>query len=174
MRATVFAAAAIVVVAGCNGGGDSASGGQKKPTVAADVPKGFDPCKDIPKSLMDSQGFIATSRKDTDGGGGIMWRGCGWVNDSEYTVSITTTNITLDMVRAKGFRDPQEFMIGGRHAMTTHQFKDDGACIADAEMKGGSLEILLDVPPSASAAGDACQLAHSLLEKISPLMPATA
>ncbi|WP_158607936.1 DUF3558 domain-containing protein [Nocardia panacis] len=172
----MFAAAASVAVAGCSGGSDgSSSGGQKQQSLAADVPKGFDPCKDIPKSLMDSEGFIATSRKDTDGGGGIMWRGCGWVNRREYTVSITTTNITLERVRAKGFRDPQEFMIGSRHAMTTRQFGDHPACVADAEMKEGSLEILLDNPPdSETPSSDSCELARSLLEKIAPLIPANA
>ncbi|MEU7140481.1 DUF3558 domain-containing protein [Nocardia sp. NPDC046473] len=172
------------VLAGCQDGngntpttsGPGKSSSSSAPSLAGDVPHGFDPCKDIPADVVASENLEATNRKDTDAPGGVMWRGCGWVKRRGYAVAITTTNLTLDTVRARNFRDAQEFNAGGRHAISTRQFDDAGACVVNVEMKGGSLDISLDNPKSNPATGsiDACQLARSLAEKIAPSIPAGA
>ncbi|RJO76633.1 DUF3558 domain-containing protein [Nocardia panacis] len=177
VRATVFAVAAVVVVAGCSdSGGSSSSGpGKDRPAVAADVPQGFDPCKDIPATVMESLSLEPTSPKVFDGSGGIKWRGCGWVKPSGYTVGITATNLTLGMVRAKGFPDTRDFTIGLRSAVSTRRPDDSEACWVNVDMKGGTLEFLLNNPPYASTSKtDACELARGVAEKIAPSMPASA
>ncbi|MFI6170253.1 DUF3558 domain-containing protein [Nocardia sp. NPDC051052] len=175
-----------LALAGCQDGKDgppstSTSGNATSataPSLAADVPHGFDPCTGIPADVLASENLKATGRADTDAPGGVMWRGCGWVvrGGGGYAVAITASNLTLDMVRAKNFRDTSEFTAGSRRAISTHQASDDAACVVNVEMKGGSLDFSLDNPKSNPATGniDACQLARTLADKVAPSIPANA
>lgn len=68
------------------------------------MPAGFDPCKDNPKSVLDSEGLHKASSNnnaDYDGAGGTKWRGCSWVMSNGYTAGITTTNLTVDKVATR-------------------------------------------------------------------------
>ncbi|MGY4102831.1 DUF3558 domain-containing protein [Nocardia sp. R16R-3T] len=175
---------AAFVLAGCGGpdkgngqpstGANGSSG--SKTSVAADVPSGYNPCTDIPQSVLDSEKLRHKDKDDSNASGGIKWRGCGWVQPDGYATSIRTTNITVDMVRNKKFPNTHEFTISGRQAITTRQSDDDPetSCVVNVEMKGGSLEFFLDNPPSNKNTGklDTCQLAQTLAEKVVPTMPA--
>ncbi|WTL59995.1 DUF3558 domain-containing protein [Nocardia sp. NBC_01499] len=148
-------------------------------SIAADVPRGYDPCKDIPDAVLASEKLTARGQADSDADGGIKWRGCRYGRSNGYVASIRTTNLTIDMVRAKNFPETQEFTIAGRRAISSRQF--DGAhikeaCTVDVEMKGGSLEFNLNNPPSNRDTGsiDSCELARSLAEKVASTLPATA
>ena len=55
VRGVVLGAGVVVLVSGCNSGGESkgnANSASATPTIAADVPAGFDACKDLPQALI--------------------------------------------------------------------------------------------------------------------------
>ncbi|WP_338773247.1 DUF3558 domain-containing protein [Nocardia vulneris] len=182
LRVGVLVLGAVVVVGGCGPSG----GGAEKTTVpstgasgvAPNVPAGFDPCKDIPQSVLDSEKLRQKITDDSNASGGIQWRGCLWVQPDGYAGSIRTTNITVDMVRAKNFADTREFTINGRRAISSRQSDDhaEAECTVDVEMKGGSLEFGLTNPASNRNTGhiNTCDLARTLAEKVVPSIPATA
>ncbi|MGW0248004.1 DUF3558 domain-containing protein [Nocardia goodfellowii] len=184
IAAVTALAAVAALAAGCgsNSGGDGNPSGTKtataSPSIAEDVPKGFDPCTDIPAGIMAAERQKSTGRSDADAPNGVKWRGCRWVMNtgSGYGASIRTSNITLDMVRARNFRDTRQVLIGSRQALSTRQSDDDAACVVNVEMKGGSLEFLVNNPKSNKDTGhiDSCQLARDLAEKVVPAIPAGA
>ncbi|MFI9636664.1 DUF3558 domain-containing protein [Nocardia sp. NPDC051929] len=149
------------------------------PSVAAGVPQGYDPCKDIPAEVLSSENLTLRGQADAEADGGVKWRGCRYGRSNGYVVSIRTTNLTVEVVRAKQLPEAQEFTIAGRRAISTRQF--DGpyikeACTVDVSMQGGSLEFNLNNPASNRATGslDSCELARTLAENVAPTMPATA
>jgi hypothetical protein len=179
-----FALGAVVLLSGC---GSSTEGNAKPatsstsagPSMAADVPRSYDPCKDVPQSVLDSEKLHNQHTVDDRSTGGVRWVGCQWVRSNGYGVSIRTTNLTIDLIRSRNFPEAAEFTIGGRRAISTHQF--DGpfikyVCTVNVEMKGGSLDFNLNNPPSGSDTGslDSCELARGLAEKVVPTLPATA
>ncbi|WP_329411908.1 DUF3558 domain-containing protein [Nocardia vinacea] len=180
----VLGVGAVVLLSGCGSSTDgdakpvstSASAG---PSLAADVPHTYDPCKDVPQDVLDSEKLHGKDPANGDADGGVKWRGCAWVRSNGYAVSIRTTNLTIEVIRSRNFPEATEFTINGRRAISTRQF--DGpyikeACTLDVEMKGGSLEFNLNNPPSNRDTGsiDSCVLARGLAEKVVPSLPATA
>ncbi|MFD0366188.1 DUF3558 domain-containing protein [Nocardia sp. GCM10030253] len=174
-----FAIGAAVLLSGC-GAGDAkpSTPTSTRPPLAEDVPRSYNPCKDVPQSVLDSEKLGMQSLANSDGSGGVMWRGCAWVRSSSYGVSIRTTNLTIDLIRSRNFAEATEFTIGGRRAISTRQF--DGpfikeACTVDVEMKGGSLEFNMTNPKSTKTGKlDSCQMARDLAEKVVPSLPATS
>ncbi|MFR9751424.1 DUF3558 domain-containing protein [Nocardia sp. 004] len=142
------------------------------------VPKGFDPCTDVPQSVLDSERLhaaVVPNRADYDGPGGTRWRGCAWVQSNGYAASVKVTNVTIPYVRSRGLVDPQEFTLAGRAAISTRRgSKPSETCVVNVEMIGGSLEVFLDNPPSRRHTGhlDTCQLARTLAEKVAQVLPA--
>ncbi|WP_107654891.1 DUF3558 domain-containing protein [Nocardia suismassiliense] len=176
---------AVFVLAGCgpsNGGGDTptSSGStpsDSKPGLTANVPGGYDPCTAIPQTVLDSENLRGKDKDDSNASGGVKWRGCAWIQTDGYAATIQTTNLTVDMVRDKNFRDARESTVSGRRAIQSRQVDDhpDAACTLNVEMKGGSLEFNLSNPPSRKNTGsiDTCQLTRALAEKVVPTMPTT-
>ncbi|TQM31834.1 uncharacterized protein DUF3558 [Nocardia bhagyanarayanae] len=184
-RVGVLALGAAFVLVGCGSsvGGDANPSGSATATnvgtgVAADVPSGFKPCEDIPQSVLDSEKLRMKIPADSNASGGIKWRGCQWVQSGGgYGATIQTTNITLEMVRDRKFRDTQEFTLDGRRAISTRQIEDrpETTCTLNTEMQGGSLEISLTNPSTATTAHlDTCELTRALAQKIVPAIPAGA
>ncbi|NKY48913.1 DUF3558 domain-containing protein [Nocardia vermiculata] len=183
VRGAVLAAGAVVLVAGCSSGDaePEASGPTStSPTIAPEAPTAFDGCK-LPESVMQSEGFLDRSTPtDQKGADGIRWTGCLWVVSNGYSANFATTNITVDMVRAnKKWAVYQELTVDGRPALTYHDAaKTDMTtdCMMNVEMKGGSMEISIDNPPSGSKTGDtpACDVATRLAEQLVPTIPADA
>ncbi|WP_227997425.1 DUF3558 domain-containing protein [Nocardia australiensis] len=180
----VFAVGAAVLLSGC---GSSTDGNAKpatdststEPSMAADVPRSYNPCTDIPQSVLDSEKLHGQRIVHNDASGGVMWRGCGYVRSDGYGVSISTTNLTVDLTRSRNFPEATEFTINGRHAISTRQFDSPyikEACTVNVDMKGGSLDINLNNPPSNRDTGstDSCVLARGLAEKIVPSLPAAS
>ncbi|MBF6437878.1 DUF3558 domain-containing protein [Nocardia cyriacigeorgica] len=185
------AAVGVVVVAGCSsategqpvaeGAAGQGSSVSTTATLAAEAPAGFDPCTDIPASIIKEEDMRpATDDADYDGSGGRKWRGCRWMVPDSYAVGITTTNITVDMVKAnKEFRIRDEYTIDGRRAVAFHAADETdprSSCTLNVEMKGGSLEFSMDNPTSRNKTGhlDTCELARGLAEKVVPHVPDTA
>ncbi|MFE7800378.1 DUF3558 domain-containing protein [Nocardia sp. NPDC057440] len=177
-----FTVGAVVLLSGCgpSTGGDAkpATPTSTGPSLAADVPRSYDPCKDVPQSVLDSEKLHGQELANGDASGGVKWRGCAWVRSSSYSVSIRATNLTVDLIRSRNFAEAAEFTVGGRRAISTRQF--DGpfikeACTVDVEMKGGSLEFNLNNPKSTTTGNlDSCVMARDLVEKVVPSLPATA
>ncbi|WP_433727621.1 DUF3558 domain-containing protein [Nocardia sp. CA-129566] len=177
-------AVGVVVLAGC---GSSTSGDAKPvasttsagPSLAANVPNSYDPCKDVLQDVLDSEKLQNKHPVDDSSSGGVRWVGCQWVRSNGYGVSIRTTNLTVDLVRSRNFPEATEFTINGRRAISTRQFDGPSikeACTLNVEMKGGSLDFNLNNPPSRRDTGsiDSCVLARGLAEKVVPSLPATA
>ncbi|WP_083894339.1 DUF3558 domain-containing protein [Nocardia tenerifensis] len=179
-RVVAVGCGAVVLLGGCgpsdDGDGKAGSSSTSKTSVAPDVPAGYDPCKDVPQSVLDSEKLLDKTPDNSSVDGGIKWRGCLWAQTDGYAASIQTTNITVEMVRARHFPDTHEFSIDGRRAISSRQSTDhpDAACTVDVEMKGGSLEVSLSNPPSRRNTGqlDTCELTRKLAEKVVPTMPA--
>lgn len=178
-RPVLFVVGAALVLAGCDtSSGTGATPASSAAGVAPDVPSGFDPCTDIPQSVLDSEKLRQKTNHDSNASGGIKWRGCLWAKPDGYAVSIRTTNITVDMVKAKRFPETNEYVIGGRQAVTSRQSEHlpEEACNLDVKMQGGSLEFLLTNSPDNRLTGsrDSCDLVRELAEKIVPSIPANA
>ncbi|MQY29792.1 DUF3558 domain-containing protein [Nocardia aurantia] len=175
-----------LVVGAAAGCGSSGSGGETSPsgrstsattTLAAQAPTGFDPCHDIPTSVLDSEGLDhKATNADSDGSGGAKWRGCIYAAADGYGASIRTTNITLPMVRSNiGFAVAGEMVIGDRRALSYHDVDQPdhrAFCLLNLEMKGGSLEISIDNPASSRKTGrlESCDIAKGLATKLAPLI----
>ncbi|WP_328406242.1 DUF3558 domain-containing protein [Nocardia sp. NBC_00403] len=177
-----FAVGAVVLLSGC---GPSTGGDAKPstptntgPSLAADAPRSYDPCKDVPQSVLDSEKLHNQHTVTDSAGGGVRWVGCQWVRSSSYGVSIRTTNLTIDLIRSRNFPEATEFTINGRRAISTRQFEGPSikeACTLNVEMKGGSLDFNLNNPKSTSTGSlDSCDLARDLAEKVVPSLPTTA
>jgi hypothetical protein len=179
-RLTVLAFGVALVLTGCGTADDTAPTGASSasPSIAPDAPTGYDPCTDIPQSVLDSENLRSKDKQDANASGGVKWRGCMWAQPDGYVPTIRTTNLTVDMVRDKKFADTREYLIGGRRAVSTRQVAEhlDAVCTINVEMKGGSLEFFLSNPPSNRKTGqlDTCTLAKTLAEKVVATMPATA
>ncbi|MGK8512169.1 DUF3558 domain-containing protein [Nocardia asiatica] len=179
-RPTILALGAALVLTGCGSSADDATPTgtpSASPSIAADVPTGYDPCTDIPQSVLDSENLRSKDREDSNASGGVKWRGCMWAQPDGYLPIIRTTNLTVDMVRDKKFADTREYTINGRRSISTRQVEEQpgAVCVVNVEMKGGSLEFFLSNQPSNSRTGhlDTCNLARTLAEKVVPTMPAT-
>jgi hypothetical protein len=173
----------VLVLSGCRSSNDAADTGSAittAPGLAAAVPTGFDPCNDIPQSILDSERLGDKLNANSAASGGVLWRGCQWTGPDSYSAAIRTTNISVNGVLGNHFPETQELTIDGRRAVSSRQF--DGphikeACTLNVEIKGGgTLEFNIDNPPSTPLTGsiDSCQLARGLANKVVPIVPATA
>jgi hypothetical protein len=182
-RLAILFAGAALALTGCDSSTDgddappaSSTAGQ---SVAAETPTGYDACKDIPQSVLDSEKLRRRNEANSDASGGIKWRGCRYGRTDGYFATITTSNLTVEMTRAKHFPEATEFTVGGREAISTRQFDGPNikdACTVNVTMQGGSLDINLLNPASNRDTGsvDSCQLARALAEKIVPTIPSNA
>jgi hypothetical protein len=171
----------VLLVAGCGfGNGETASTVTTAPglPIAAEAPSSFDPCTYIPRSVLDLEDLRPDGLdSNVDGGRGIRWRGCGYVAPDSYAVGITTTNLTLPVVRDNDdFVVREEYTVDGRAAMAVNSADDPdmrASCIFYVEMVGGSLELSIDNPSSRDKTGhlDTCGLALGLARKLAPLIP---
>ncbi|WP_280421884.1 DUF3558 domain-containing protein [Nocardia carnea] len=166
---------AALALTGC----ESSTGGSAAPvtpSLAPDVPAGFNPCTDVPQSVLDSEGLKMPTADDTELSSGAKWRGCIWASADGYAVGIQTTNLTLDMVREKNFPETEEFTLGARRALSTRRAEGnpEESCYVNIEMTGGSLQFRLTNPASAPDTGhlDSCELARTLAGKVEPSIPA--
>ncbi|MEU1982204.1 DUF3558 domain-containing protein [Nocardia sp. NPDC019395] len=164
----------VLALTGCESSTEGEAA-ESTPVMAPDAPTSYDPCTEIPQAVLDSEN-LRNKNDDDFSGGGVKWEGCGWVQPDGYAVGIQTTNLTLPMVRDKGYPGTVEFIIGNRKAITSQRQKTntDASCNVNVEINGGSLEFGLSNPPSNRKTGhlDTCVLARGLAEKVVPVIPA--
>ncbi len=181
IRGIVCGVGFALLVAGCG----TDSGGTATPVttttglpIAAEAPSSFDPCTDIPQDVLASEDLRrGVTDANVDGAQGIKWRGCRYVAPDSYGVGITTTNLTLEVVRNnEEFSVRDEYTVDGRPAIAVDavdQSDKRASCTFYVEMAGGSLELSMSNPGSRSKTGhlDTCGLALGLAEKVAPLIP---
>ncbi|MGW0178443.1 DUF3558 domain-containing protein [Nocardia sp. NPDC003345] len=170
-----------LLVAGCDSGSEGTAAPVTTTTglpIAAEAPSSFDPCTDIPQDVLASEDLRrGVTDANVDGGQGIKWRGCRYVAPDSYAVGITTTNLTLPVVRDNDkFVVRQEYMVDGRAAIAVDSAGDPdvrASCLFYVEMAGGSLELSMDNPSSNDKTGhlDTCELGLALAQKIAPSIP---
>jgi hypothetical protein len=170
-----------LLIAGCDSGAEGTASPVTTTTglpIAAEAPSSFDPCTDIPQEVLVSEDLRPDNLdSNVDGGQGVKWRGCGYVAPDSYAVGITTTNLTLSVVRDNDqFVVRQEYTLDGRAAMAVDSADDPdvrASCLFYVEMEGGSLELSMDNPSSNDKTGhlDTCELGLGLAEKLAPLIP---
>ncbi|MFI5537783.1 DUF3558 domain-containing protein [Nocardia sp. NPDC051900] len=182
LQLAVLAVGAVLTLAGCDSSTDSgdrptvAGQASSTPSVAPDVPSGYDTCKDIPQSVLDSEKLRRQDTGNSDANGSLKWRGCVYGRTDGYFATITTTNVTVDMTRAKNFPDATELTINGRKTIISRQTEGRReACVANVSMSNGSLDISVLNPASNRDTGqtDSCVIARTLAEKIAPTIPAS-
>ncbi|WP_329414638.1 DUF3558 domain-containing protein [Nocardia vinacea] len=170
-------------------------------SFAAEMPQGYNPCQDVPQGVLDAEQLH--SKEPVEGktllpvdevkDQWMKYRGCRWLRTNSYRVEITTTVLTVDIAlwyhnRNSKRPDAQEFTIAGRRVISRRPslYLINVACVANVDMKGGSLAI--DVYDSTARAEpgvnatptvnpgriDVCVLARNLAEQIVPSLPATA
>ncbi|WP_228789145.1 DUF3558 domain-containing protein [Nocardia puris] len=164
------------------GGGTSTSAedGKNSLGLEPEVPQSFDPCTDIPQSVLDAEDIhpaVIPNTANADAWGAqVKWRGCDWVRSEGHAIAAQVTNMTLDFVRQEFYYDARETTVGGRPTIIARRNENRGTevCNINVEMNGGSLEFHIDNPPSNDATGgmDACDLGMSFAEKVVPLLPA--
>ncbi|MFD3508812.1 DUF3558 domain-containing protein [Nocardia sp. NPDC058666] len=185
-RGFVVVVGAALIISGCGPDSPPEQPTNTSPTFAAGVPTGFDPCTQIPAEVFESENLRPDRNpvSNLDAPNGVKWRGCGWGNKKGrgYGTKVRTTNLTLEMIRARNFTDAEEFVVGGRQAIVSRQQDantsvPDGVCTTNVEMQGGSLDIFIHNPPATSPDTGhipACTIARSLAQKIAPSIPAGA
>ncbi|WP_446225568.1 DUF3558 domain-containing protein [Nocardia sp. IBHARD005] len=187
-RGVIAVVGAVLAISACGPDPSSEQSARTSPTFAAEVPTGFDPCTQVPDEVIRSENLRPNRpnpESKLDAPNGVKWRGCGWGYEKGrgYGTNIRTTNLTLEMIRARNFTDAEEFVTGGRQAIVSRQQDtntsgpDGSSCTANVEMKGGSLDIFIHNPPETSPATGhipACTIARTLAEKIAPSIPAGA
>ena len=181
IRAMVCGAGIALLVAGC--GTDSEGTATPVTTttglpIAAEAPTSFDPCTDIPQEILVSEDLRpGGGDANVDGSEGVKWRGCSYVAPDSYAVGITTTNLTLDLVRGNDeFVVQSENTVDGRTAIAVNRADHPDPrrrCLLYLDMEGGSLELSMSNPASRDKTGhlDTCGLALGLAEKVAPLIP---
>ena len=181
VRVAALAVGGVLLVAGCSSGGGttktSAAASSTSAAEASDVPAGYDPCTDIPQSVLDQLQWTSKIPQKNSADDGTVWRGCGWAKPNYYAVAVYVTNATLARVLAQNYQDPQQFTVDGRKAISTRQVPDhpNQQCTVDVQIKGGSLEIFLSngegLGPGSSM--NSCDMARDAVQQIVPTLPAT-
>ncbi|WP_459545536.1 DUF3558 domain-containing protein [Nocardia sp. X0981] len=181
MRGILCGVGAALLVAGCGSGTEGSASSVTTTTglpIAAEAPSSFDPCTDIPQEVLASEDLRrGVTDANVDGSRGIKWRGCSYVAPDSYAVGITTTNLTLPVVRDNDqFVVRQEYTVDGRAAIAVNAADDTdvrASCLFYVEMNGGSLELSMDNPASNDKTGhlDTCELGLGLAQKLAPLIP---
>ncbi|WP_216903815.1 DUF3558 domain-containing protein [Nocardia alni] len=168
-------AAVVLLVGACQPPDSSKTSAAVTTTTVPSVPMAFDPCTDIPQSVLDS---LQWTSKDSakNASGDIEWRGCSWVKSTEYGAVVYMTNATVGAVRAQNFLYAQGFVVDGRRAISTIQDPDHQSqqCTVDVAVKGGSLEIFLTNPEASDTPGStdsSCRIARDAAQQIVPLLP---
>ncbi|MFD4456997.1 DUF3558 domain-containing protein [Nocardia sp. NPDC058480] len=175
----------MLAISACGPDSPSEQPANTAPTFAAEVPTGFDPCTQVPAEVFESENLRPDRNPESnlDAPNGVKWRGCGWGNKRGrgYGAKIRTTNLTLEMIRARNFTDAEEFVVSGRQVIVSRQQDADApgpdrVCTANVEMQDGSLDIFISNPEYVPDTGHipACTIARTLAEKIAPSIPAGA
>lgn len=170
---------AVLFAAGCGNGDTPGSGGTSTASTSAVEAAKFDPCTDIPESVL-SVDNLKRGQVENSKAGDVTWTGCSYVErqGNGYAVRIVTTNLTLERIKAKYPDSYRESDFAGRKGAFYALHPDSGteSCTANIEMAAGTLEFDMDNPKSAPKTGtqEPCDLLTKLARQVVPTIPAGA
>ncbi len=174
-QAAGIAAVSVLLLSACHLPSSSKSSAAVSTTTVPSIPTGFDPCVDIPQSVLDELQWTFKISRQNSADDGTDWRGCSWVKSNYYAVVVYMTNATPDKVRNQHYPDTRQLTIGGRQAVSSRQDADHPAnqCTIDVAIKGGSLEFFLTNPKTNTMGGalNSCDLAREGAEVVTPTLP---
>ncbi len=191
----------LLAMVGCGSSASDTKPSMPVVSFAAEVPQGYNPCQDVPQRVLDAGQLH--SKEPVEGKAllavdgvkdrWMKYRGCRWFRTDSYWVKITTTVETVDIALwyhslDSKLPDAQEFTIAGRRAVSRRPslYLFNVACVANVDMKGGSLAIEVYDPKARANPGgnatptvnpgstDVCVLVRNLVEQVVPSLPATA
>ncbi|WP_167354203.1 DUF3558 family protein [Nocardia kruczakiae] len=172
---TLLLLAAIVLgiptMAACGTAHDNSAQNTILPTTLSKV---FDPCNDIPATVMESEHLnpSGTPIPPRLGGDGEQYRGCRFraQDDAESElgpgISIQLTNMTIEYF-TRNFAPGRKFTtlkIGGRDAATAGQ--DDGYCTMLVALETGGVYLT-----GLSSKKDTCLIVTDVANAIAPAIP---
>lgn len=171
---------ALLTVAGCSSNTTDGSPQSSVPaTSSASVPAKFDPCQDIPQSVLTAEN-LENRGPENSKAAETTWTGCGFQDRQAdgYDVRIVTTNLTLEQIKAKYPDTYREQSIGSRRAAfyALHPSLGTTSCVLNVELASGTLEFDLSNPKSATKTGqmDTCALLTNLAGQVVAAIPAGA
>ncbi|WP_232816908.1 DUF3558 domain-containing protein [Rhodococcus sp. H-CA8f] len=134
----------------------------------------FDPCKDIPDSVLEEVGLDpATEEVDIEGIEQPGWKICSWT-ESWYYVVLFSNRFTIDEVKENpDYTGFQEIALDARSGVRYHRVSDDeiGKCYVAVEAKQGSIWIVVEKKGSAEMQGATCDLATSYATALEGYVP---
>jgi len=130
----------------------------------------FDPCKDIPDSVLEEVGLDpATEEVDIEGVEQPGWKICSWTEPWYYLI-VYSNRFTVDDARKNSdYTGFEEISLNERRGVQYHRASDVeiDKCYIALEAKQGSVWIVVDTKGIAEQEGSTCGLAseyaHSLL-----------
>ena len=134
------------LVAGC---GKSTSDPRPEDKLADAVPTSFDPCRDIPASVLQEEQLLPDGTPISPEGAKVKEKGCDYTRSSSADkslgegVGVEVTNMTYDYfrevyVKQLGGGPVKEFKIGDRSAMVQGP-QSNNNCTIFVSIKGGGL-----------------------------------
>lgn len=134
----------------------------------------FDPCKDIPDSVLEEVGLDpATEEVDIAGVEQPGWRICSWTQ-SEYYVIVFSGENSLDDAKANAsFTGFETLLIGGRPALRFHSASDPDIdrCYVGLDVSLGSIWIAADAKNSQQQEDSMCSVASRYAEALEGALP---
>lgn len=105
----------------------------------------FDPCKEIPASVIAQQKLDRRPPEpDRSSDGDVENNICGYLAPKDYGVTVAASNYTLDMDK-KTYPDSTELDINGRRARSFYLFKGStDTCAIDVEAPFGTYGVKID------------------------------
>ncbi|MBF6062727.1 DUF3558 domain-containing protein [Nocardia terpenica] len=166
--------AGALLVAGCGGG----AGGSLRPATSAAPPvapspqtTGFDPCRDIPETVLRAENLEQSGPQDASVGG-VTSTGCGYVDrqGDGYFVRVMKSSLTLDMIKAKYSDSYRAQSIAGRRTAyyTPHPDRAAQSCALGLEIASGTVLFDLSNPETAArtASRNACDLLDHFVRQV--------
>ncbi|QIS23227.1 DUF3558 domain-containing protein [Nocardia terpenica] len=168
--------AGALLVAGCGSG----AGGSARPAPStsaappvAPLPQatGFDPCRDIPETVLRAENLEQSGPQDA-GIGGVTSTGCGYVDrqGDGYFVRVMKSTLTLDKIKAKYSDTYREQSIAGRRTAyyTPHPDRTARSCALGLEIASGTVLFDLSNPETAArtASRNACDLLDHFVRQV--------
>lgn len=134
----------------------------------------FDPCKDIPDSVLEEVGLDpATEEAGAAGVEQPGWNICGW-SGSWYFLTVYSSSYTVDDVRRNpDFRGFEELNVGGRRGIEYQRVddEDNNGCYLAFSVEHGSIWFNVERKLSEARQESSCVVVQRLSVNLEPTLP---
>lgn len=134
----------------------------------------FDPCKDIPDSVLEEVGLDpATEEVDIAGVEQPGWKICGWSGSWYFLTVYSTARTVNDVRRNADYRDVEELRAGSRHGIQFQRVDDvDGnGCYIAFPVEQGSIWVNIERMLSEAQEEPSCVVAQRVSVDIEHVLP---